>query len=90
MNSAHDPESSMTDWPQPYTPKTYLHAFPVSGNLYDGVRAVGNLGWSDFLVQIEPYSNLVIALLRFPIDWPRDGRGPLSARQAKEKPSERN
>lgn len=85
MTKVNDPEDSMTNWPQPYTPKTYLHVFPVSGNMFDAARAVGNLGWSDFLVQIDYGNNNSIALLRFPIDWPRDERGPLSARQAKEK-----
>lgn len=64
-----------------FDPKTYLHVFLVSGNMFDAARAVGNLGWSDFLVQIDYGNNNSIALLRFPIDWPRDGRGPLSATQ---------
>lgn len=74
-----DGPDTMTDWPQPYAPQTYLHCFPVSGNIYDAVRAVNNLGWSDFLVQVDAGTNNSIALLRMPIDWPRDGRGPLPA-----------
>jgi len=71
--------------PAVFAPKTYLHCFPVSGNFYDAVRAVGNLGWSDFIVQID-YGNTFnsLVLLRFPLDWPKDARGPLSARQASE------
>lgn len=68
--------------PTDFTPKTYLHTWLVSGNMHDAARAVGNVGWSDFLVQIESSGYSSIVVLRFPVGWPMDEHGPCSATQA--------
>jgi hypothetical protein len=64
-----------------HTPKTRLHSMNFSGNLHDVARGINKLGWSDFFVQAESTGNNSVVLLRLPIDWPFDDRGPLTTSQ---------
>lgn len=62
---------------------TKVHSINFSENVHQATTYVRECGWSDFLLQMVPISGAsTIIVLRFPIDWPFDDRGPLTARMA--------
>ncbi len=62
-----------------HTPSTKLVSMNLNGNLHEVARYLNQFGLSEFLVLADSGGGTSTVLLRLPIDWPTDHRGPLKA-----------
>lgn len=74
----------MTIERHPREPQAFMHSMNIGGNLHDVPRLLNKFGWAEFLVAADYTGGAgTILLLRFPIGWPCDDRGPLPAMEFK-------